>query len=184
VKFFLWGTAAIAVIAVASCRKVTQPPVMGDSGLVDSAEQVIWDGDYKMTEAGVQRGQLLADTIFVFNDQTKFVLRRVRAKFNTELGAPNGTLRGNRGTFDRRTKILEGFGNVVVTSTKGDSLMSNHLRYNQTKDEVSSDSAFTLIRGGDIQRGVGFRSDPNLNTFKCLSSCRGVAKVPLGDIRP
>src|SRR4029077_9087343 len=106
-----------------------KPPVSGVANEADSAEQVIWDGHSLLTNNGVKRGEMFADTIFVFNDQTRFALRRVRAIFNTETGAPNGTLKGDRGMYDLRSQILEGNGNVVVTSTHGNGLAPNHHKY-------------------------------------------------------
>ena len=169
-------------IAVAGCRKTSQPPVVGEPSLADSAEQVIFDGSSLMTDRGVKRGELFADTIFVFNDQTRFVLRRVRATFNTETGALNGTLRGDRGTYNLRTQTLEGFGNVVVTSTDGKRLASPHLRFVQSTNTISSDSSFTMTEPGRTQRGIGFTSDPNLTQFKCFRACSGSALVPLGEL--
>ena len=171
--------AGVAAIALTSCRKTTKPPVSGVQSLADSAEQVIFQGHTLLTNHGVKRGEMFADTIFVFNDQTRFALRRIRATFSTETGAQNGTLRGDRGTYDLRTQTLEGYGNVVVTSTKGERLSSPHLKYMQASNTISSDSAFTLVRPGQIQRGVGFTSDPNLNTFRCQRACGGEAVVPL-----
>jgi LPS export ABC transporter protein LptC len=174
------GACAIAVMS--ACSKSTRPPVVGEASAADSAEQVIFDGRSFLTDAGVKRGEMFADTILVFNDQTRFVLRRVRATFNTETGLQNGTLRGDRGTYDLRTQTLEGFGNVVVTSTDGKKLTSPHLKYVQGTNTISSDSAFTLTDSGRVQRGIGFTSDPNLNTFKCFRACSGSAPVPLGEL--
>ena len=173
-----------AVLALASCQKSAKPPVVGEPSLADSAEQVIYAGHSLLTNEGVKRGEMFADTIFVFNDQTRFALRRVRATFNTETGAPNGTLKGDRGTYDLRAHMLEGFGNVVVTSTDGKRLMSNHLKFIESTNQISSDSAFTLVRQNDVQRGIGFVSDPNVTVFKCLRACSGSANVPLRDINP
>ncbi len=174
-----WTAAALAsAVALAGCRKVTQPPV-GEASLADSAEQVLFDVHSVLTDHGVKSGDMYADTVYVFNDQTKFVLRRVRAAFNTETGAPNGTLKGDRGIYDLRTQTLEGFGHVVVLSTDGRKLESNHLKYAQALNQVSSDSAFTLTRKSEVQRGIGFASDPNLSRFKCFLACRGEALVPL-----
>jgi hypothetical protein len=39
-----------------------------------------------LTDRGVQRGELFADTGYVFDDQTRFELRKVRATFNTSTG--------------------------------------------------------------------------------------------------
>ena len=177
--------AAVAALSLAGCRKTTKPPVSAVQSLADSAEQIIFQGHSLLTNRGVKRGEMFSDTIFVFRDQTLFALRRVRANFNTEFGAPNGTLKGDRGTYDLRTQTLEGFGNVVVTSTKGERLASPHLKYVQNTNQISSDSAFTLTRPDQVQRGIGFTSDPNLNTFKCMRACGGEALVPLkGLTRP
>ena len=174
---------AVAVVAAASCRKVTQPPSTGAT-LADSAEQVMFDIHTMLTNSGVKRGDMYADTVYVFDDQTRYVMLRVRANFNTEIGSPNGTLRGDRGTYLFREKVLEGFGNVVVTSTDGRRLVSNHLRYSQVANEISSDSAFTLTQQDRVQRGIGFTSDPNITVFRCHRACSGSANVPLGDLKP
>lgn len=177
-----WLVAAIAVITLASCRKATQPPVTGEASLADSAEQVLFDVRWFLTENGVKRGETFADTLYVFNDQTRFVMRRVRANFNTATGTPNGTLKGDRGTYNLRTQILEGFGNVVVTSTDGQRLNSNHLKYAKSSNTISSDSAYTLVKKTETQTGIGFVSDPNLTTFRCLRACGGSALVPLNTL--
>ena len=174
---------AALVLIADGCRNAPKPPVSAEQALADSADQIIFQGHSLITDRGVKRGELFADTIFVYNDQTHFVLRRVRASFNTDVGAPNGTLKGDRGTYDLRTQILEGFGNVVVTSTKGERLNSPHLKYVQGTNTISSDSAFTLVRSDKTtSTGIGFTSDPNLNSFRCLRSCGGSALVPLQGI--
>jgi LPS export ABC transporter protein LptC len=177
-----WLVVASAVTLLASCRKITQPPVVGEAAIVDSAEQIIFDGHSVLTNRGVKRGEMFSDTIFVFNDNTRFALRRVRANFNTELGTPNGTLRGDRGTYDLRARILEGFGNVVVTSTDGKKLTSPHLKYTEATNLISSDSAFTLSDKDAVREGIGFTSDPNLTRLRCFRACRGSAMVPIKGI--
>lgn len=174
---------AALTIAAEGCRQTAQPPV-GDVALSDSADQIIFDGRFFATQSGVKRGEMRADTIFVFNDNSKFLLRQIDGDFNTETGAPNGTIRADHGIYDKRRKVLDGYGNVVVTSTEGDRLTSNHLRYTEIANEISSDSAYTIVKKGDVSRGVGFRSDPNLRDFRCLTQCRGAADVPVGAINP
>lgn len=174
--------AGVLLVVAVSCRKTTKPPTASGVAEADTADQVLYDVRSPITQSGVKRGVMFADTIYVYRDQTLFVMRGVRATFNTENGAPNGTLRGDRGTYDLRTQVLEGYGNVVVTSTKGERLSSNHLRFSQGLNEISSDSAYTLVRNNETQRGIGFRSDPNLAVFRCLRSCGGSAPVPLGGL--
>jgi LPS export ABC transporter protein LptC len=117
--------------------------------------------------------------MFVFNDQTKFDFRNARVKFNTETGAPNGTMRADRGIYDTRTQILEGFGNVVVTTLDGKRLTSPHLKFNQLANEIASDTSFQLKAGDREQRGIGFTADPNLTHFRCLRACGGSAPITL-----
>ena len=174
--------AVVAVVALTDCSKTSQPPVVGAAGLADSAEQIMFDVHMVMTDRGVKRGDLFSDTVYVFNDETRFVLRRVRSTFNTETGAPNGTMRGDRGRYDLRQQVLEGWGNVVVTSTDGRRLESNYLKYSQAGNTVSTDSAYTLIRGNDVSRGIGFTSDPNLKNFRCFRACSGSALVQLQNL--
>ena len=159
-----------ALAGASSCKETKQPPV-GVAGPVDTAEQVAFGVRTVLTSEGVQRGVLNADTMFVYNDQTKFDLRNARVKFNTETGAANGNMRADRGIYDTRTQVLEGFGNVVITTTDGKRLTSPHLRFNQLANEVSSDTTFQLKAGDKIQTGVGFKSDPNLNRFQCMRAC-------------
>lgn len=181
-KWLCVAAAGAAVALLAGCQKGSKPPVVGEPSLADTAEQVIFEGRSLLTDRGVQRGEMFADTIFVFNDQTHFVLERVRATFNTETGAPNGTLRGDHGTYNLRAGTLEGFGNVIVTSTDGKKLTSPHLKYVQKANSISSDSAFTLTQDDRIQRGIGFTSDPNLKAFRCFRACSGSGLVPLGGL--
>jgi LPS export ABC transporter protein LptC len=178
---------ACAVVALASaiagtfgCKETKAPPVGPNRGTVDTAEQVGFGVRTVLTGNGVQRGELVADTMFIYNDQTKFDFRNARVKFNTETGAPNGTMRADRGLYDLRTQVLEGFGNVVVTSVDGKRLKSPHLKFNQLANEVSSDTTFEMVAGARTQSGVGFRTDPNLNRFSCLRACRtsGTISIP------
>jgi LPS export ABC transporter protein LptC len=169
-------TCATAVIG--ACKESTQPPV-GKTAPEDTAEQVGFGVRTLLTGNGVQKGELQADTMYVFNDQTKFDFRNARVKFNTETGAPNGTMRANRGIYDTRTQVLEGFGNVVVTTLDGKKLMSPHLKFNQLANEVSSDTSFQMVAGSRTQSGIGFKTDPNLARFNCLRSCRTTGTVLL-----
>ena len=86
------------VLSGENCRDAPRPPVSAEQSLADTAEQIIFQGHTLLTNRGVKRGEMFSDTIYVFNDQSHFVLRRVRATFNTETGAANGTLRGDRPT--------------------------------------------------------------------------------------
>jgi LPS export ABC transporter protein LptC len=157
---------------ISACGKTKQPPVSPQSA-ADSAEQIGFGVRTLLTANGVQKGELTADTMYVYNDQTKFDFRNAHVKFNTETGAPNGTMRADRGIYDTRTQVLEGFGNVVVTTIDGKHLTSPHVKFNQLANEVSSDTTFEAKAGTREQRGIGFTADPNLTHFRCFKACGG-----------
>lgn len=165
--------ALVAVLALAgACRKQQAPPVRAGT-TADSADQVMLNVRTLLVDRGVQRGELRADTAYVFDDNSRFEFRVVNTTFNTSTGAPNGTMSGKRGRYDIRNGVLEGWGDVVITTTDGRRLTTQQIKFDQARNEVSSDSAFTLSEGERVQEGVGFRSDPNLQRFQVLTGARG-----------
>ena len=167
---FIAATAAAS--AVSACKGGKQVP-LSVTQPSDTAEQIGFGVRTLLSANGVQKGELQADTMFVYNDQTKFDFRNARVKFNTETGAPNGTMRADRGIYDTRTQVLEGFGNVVITTLDGKRLTSPHVKFNQLANEVSSDTSFDVKANNKTQTGIGFTADPNLTRFKCLRACGG-----------
>jgi LPS export ABC transporter protein LptC len=164
--------------AATGCKESKQPAA-GPGGPADSAEQVMYGVRTFLTTKGVQRGELTADTAYIYNDQTRFDFRNAKVNFNTETGAPNGTMRADRALYDIRTQILQGFGNVVITTTDGRRLSSPQLKFNQYANEVSSDTSFELITADKTQRGVGFTADPKLTHWTCKKQCGGSGLVPI-----
>ena len=177
-RFVACVVVGCAVAGASACTETKGPPVSPHSD-ADTAEQTGFGVRTLLTTNGVQKGELQADTMYVFNDQTKFDFRNARVKFNTETGAPNGTMRANRGLYDTRTQVLEGFGNVVITTLDGKTLKSPHVKYNQLGNEVTSDTTFEVKAGNRTQSGIGFKTDPNLTRFTCLRACRTTGAVLL-----
>jgi LPS export ABC transporter protein LptC len=175
----LWATVAILEIATASCRDSQQPPVVGGPSIADSADQVLFGVQYVLTTRGVQRGELKADTAYVLDDQNRFDLRNAHVVFTTETGAPEGTMDGNRGVYNLRTQLLEGWGDVVVHLVDGRTLKSPHIIYNQVTHQIASDTSYVASRGTDSQFGIGFSSDQSFIKFTCLRACGGNSSVLL-----
>ncbi|MDQ3949961.1 MAG: LPS export ABC transporter periplasmic protein LptC [Gemmatimonadota bacterium] len=161
----------VAALALAACRSREQLPVTGVATAADSADQVMIGVRTLLTERGVKQGELFADTTFVYDENSRYVFRNVRTTFNTPTGAPNGTLTAREGRYDIRQRVLEGFGDVVVVTADGKRLLTPHLRFDQARNLVRSDSAFTLTDGTRRSQGIGFESDPNITRFVCKRQC-------------
>ena len=70
----------------------------------------------------------------------------------------------------------------MIVTTEGKRLTSPHMRYMQAQNEMSSDTAFTLVEPGRSLSGVGFRADPQLTRIVVLKAGEGArqhhASVP------
>ena len=173
--------AGLLLVAGAACRdQGTRPPVKGGRTMADSAEQVMLSVRMILTDHGVQRGEMFADTAFVFDDNTRFELRKVSATFNTTVGAKDGVMSADRGRYSTRQQVLEGFGNVVIVTNEGKRLTSPHIRYEQVINEVSSDTNFVLVEPGRKLSGVGFKADPQLTRVQVLRAlgAKGAFTLP------
>ena len=170
--------AAIAAVATLGCGK-SKTPVAATPGIADSADQVLFHTRTVLANAGIQRAELFADTTYVLDNQTRFDLRRVKLNFTKDNGAPNGTMTADHGIYNINSRILEGWGNVIVTLVDGRTLRSPHVIYNQPLNQISSDTSYTLSNGDRIATGIGFNADPGFTHYQCLRSCGGSANVTL-----
>jgi LPS export ABC transporter protein LptC len=159
---------AVSIIALAACQDRNVPTIVSESNImVDSADQVMFNTRTILTDRGLLRAQLRADTAFFFDDGNRVELRQLHLTFYTNEGAPNAVLTSREGTYEVRTGQTEARGNVVVISeAQNRRLTTEQLRYDENKDLVSSDSAFVLTEPTRQLSGIGFTSDPNLKNIK------------------
>jgi LPS export ABC transporter protein LptC len=143
------------------------------TALADSADQVMFGAHFNLTDKGLARAELLSDTAYFFDDNTRIELRKVETTFYTTTGARDAYLTSKRGTFNNRTGIMVARGNVVVITEEGRRLETPELKYDQQSNEISSDSAFVLTEPGRRLEGVGFRSDPNMQNVQIFKTRRG-----------
>lgn len=166
---------SVLVLAlVIACDRPATPPTARVTA-ADSADQVMFGARSLITEKGLLRAELLADTALFFDDNTRAELRGVNATFHNSTGAKATTLTSLRGVYNTRVPGMEARGKVVVVSVDGRRLATEHLHYDATRDEISSDSAFVLTEPGRRLEGIGFRSDPGMQNFRVLRGARGSA---------
>ncbi|HEV2017970.1 MAG TPA: LPS export ABC transporter periplasmic protein LptC [Gemmatimonadaceae bacterium] len=174
----------LAVVGSAACSQKKQPPVAAHSPLADSADQVMYGARFNLTDKGLQRAQLQADTAYFFEDNTRIELENVHTTFFTATGAKNAVLTSNRGRFNSRTNNMVARKNVVVVSEDGRRLTTPELNYNQQTNEISSDSAFVMTEPNRRLEGIGFRSDPDMKNIRILKGASGLARGVSTDAAP
>ncbi len=172
----------VLMSAVAACNDQagTTPPVAAESVLPDSAEQLVFGVDTRLTNLGVAKGHLLADRAYTYSNGQILELRQVNVTFFDGTGAKDGTLTSIEGTLNQRLNRLEARGDVVLVSEDGRRLETPKLIYDQARNQVFSDTSFVLNEPGQRQlSGIGFESDPQLTSFRVLKGAKGVAPVTI-----
>jgi len=168
--------------ALACDGEGTAPPRVSGSPMADSADQMMFGINTLLTDRGVLNAKLEADTAFFFDENTRIELRVVKLTFYTRTGERNSVLTGKEGTYNTRHSQMEARGNVIVVSEDGRRLTTEQLRYDQIRNEISSDSAFVLTEPGRRLEGVGFTSDPNMNNVRVHRLIEGQGAVSTGDL--
>lgn len=173
---FLLLSLALSAAALGACGRDGAQPLVGTApSPADTADQTLYHVRTLLTDAGLMRAELLADTAYAFDEATRFEMRGVKTTFFTKVGARDAVLTSRQGTYNTRLGNMQARGNVVVVSEDGRRLTTPELRFDQAKNEIASDSAFVATDPQRRLEGIGFRSDPNMNNVRCLNACRGSA---------
>lgn len=157
----------LALLLVA-CK--TGTPVTATQAALDSADQVLIGMSHYVTDAGVLRARVRADTAFFFSGTQRAELRNVHVTFYDATGTATSTLTSREGTHYWRTGDMEARGNVVVVREKdGGTMRTEVMAYSQIRNEVSSDKPFVFDSPDRHIAGEGFTSDPE---FRNISAKR------------
>ena len=158
----------VLLLVLAGCKNGTR--VTATQAVLDSADQVLIGMTHYVTEAGVQRARVRADTAYFFSGTQKAELRNMHVTFYDQLGRPTSTLTAREGTQYWRTGDMQARGNVVVVRDKdGGTMRTEAMNYNQARNEVSSDKSFVFDAPDRHIVGEGFTSDPE---FKNITAKR------------
>lgn len=165
----------LAAATGVACSDVNkQRSILAGASPLDSADQVAFGSRTVLTDAGLLRAEIFADTTLFLENNTRITMLVVHGVFFNAQGSRDATVTAERAHYDSRQQILEAYGNVVVTSVDGRVLRSPMLRFENQQNQILSDSAFTLTEpDGKEMSGVGFRADPNLSVVTVLRVDRG-----------
>ena len=180
-SMLLLAGACLLLGAKCPARKTAavKPAVIAKSAIPDSADQVVFGMRVVLSDKGVATALLLSDTAYTYNDGSRLELHRVNVTFYTKQGVEDGTMVSRSGTYNSALQRLEARGEVIVNRKDGRRLTTPQLVYDQLRNEIKTDSSFTLVEPSKQVSGIGFESDPKLTLFKCLRACKGVAPVQI-----
>jgi LPS export ABC transporter protein LptC len=164
-----WLTRRAAVRSVLSVLSVLSVISCEDSGVKptttvqapDSADQVLEGFSHYVTNEGILRSRVEADTAFFYEPTQVTELHNVKVVFFDVKGAESSTLTARRGTYRWQDGSMEAKGDVVVVSPDGRRLSTSVLRYDNATNLITTDQHFTFDRGEEHLEGNSFRSDPD-----------------------
>jgi LPS export ABC transporter protein LptC len=160
-----------------ACEVKTTPPSGQVSQLADSADQIMWPAKFNLTDDGLLRAHVEADTAFFFDENTRVELNGVQADFYTARGVKDGFLTSRHGTTNSRTHTLVARENVLLVAVNGRRLATSELIYDQRENEITSDSSFVLTEPGRRLQGRGFRADPSMTIIQILNEASGLVRA-------
>ena len=150
----------LSVVSVLSCEEAGVKPTSTVQA-PDSADQVLEGFSHYVTNEGVRRSRVEADTAFFYEPTQITELHNIKVVFFDLKGAEGSTLTARRGTYRWQDGSMEADGNVVVVSPDGRRLTTETLRYDNATNTIMTDKPFSFDRGAEHLEGNSFRSDPD-----------------------
>jgi LPS export ABC transporter protein LptC len=149
-----------SVLSVLACEDTGVRPTTTVQAS-DSADQVLEGFSHYVTNNGILRSRVEADTAFFFESTQMNQLRNVKVVFFDVKGAESSTLTAKRGSYRWQDGSMEASGKVVVVSPDGRRLATEVLKYDNATNTILTDRPFTFDRGEEHLEGNSFRSDPD-----------------------
>jgi LPS export ABC transporter protein LptC len=159
-RLWLSVLSAFSVLSILSCEDSGVRPTTTVQA-TDSADQVLEGFSHYVTNEGVRRSRVEADTAFYYEPTQITELHKIKVVFFDLKGAEGSTLTAKRGTYRWQDGSMEATGNVVVVSPDGRRLETESLRYDNATNQIMTDKQFSFDRGAEHLEGNSFRSDPD-----------------------
>lgn len=157
---------ALAAVAAAACGEEPIGEPAGPDFDRFEADQVMIGVEHYLTEDGVRRAHLRADTVFFLDDGSTALLRDFTVDFFGAQGARTSVLTAERGRYDLQSGDMRAEDDVeVVDADEARRLRTQRLTYVSSTDLLESDVDFTLVRGRDTLTGTGFVTNPGLDSL-------------------
>jgi LPS export ABC transporter protein LptC len=128
---------------LAACSDTgVRPPTVREAA--DSADQILFKMGTKITNGGVLRSFVEAETAFVYQRTQSTDFRHFTARMLDEKGNLKSTLTADRGIYLQYSNKLDARGHVVVVSTDNQKITTEHLIYDKQANRITIDTAFVF----------------------------------------
>jgi LPS export ABC transporter protein LptC len=159
-------------------EKVTQGDDFQNSE--EPPDQEMWDSQVVATKMGK------VEAIVEYGHMARFSKRKkalfdggIAVDFFDDSGKRASKLTAERGELDENTNDVRAMGHVAVVSDSGVTLYTEEIAYLQAEDKIISGvDVMITTKHGDTLYGVGFESDPSMESWR-IKAPRGVAHKSL-----
>ena len=141
---FAGALALLGVLAGACSTTGVRPK--GTLEAADTADQIMVKMSTQLTEEGVLRSRVEADSAYIYQNTQTMDLRHFKVRMLDAQGNLQSTLTAERGIYNSLNGKLDARGQVLVESTDGRKLRTEHLIYDKAANQIKSDTAFKIGR--------------------------------------
>jgi LPS export ABC transporter protein LptC len=176
---------AIATLTAlgAACGPVPTNPT---TGTIDAdASQVTYGMNMRVTENGILKADLFADTAVTPVGETRTQMKKVRLTFFNP-GEPPSKLTSKTGEYDQVSGAMIARGNVIliVPGDKGSrTIKSEELHWDQRSDRVWSEKVTSITESGQTLVTQGFTSNAKFTNVQGNNARVTGVQVGEGGIR-
>lgn len=165
---------ALLAFVLAGCKRHgTEPQAASEFPKLPS-DYVLLSVKHYLTEDGIRRGTLNADTGYVYVDSAKFDLRKVHLVLYNAEGQQAADLVSRTGQLDQRTNAMTARGNVVLVASGGAAqrIETEELHYDPNTHQIWSTVSSRITQSGNVVTTQGFKSDDQMRNIQ-MNAVRG-----------
>ncbi len=168
--------ALAAVLLVSAGCGSTSPAPPKEKGSKGAPEQVFRGVNLRESSGGKVEWDLHAIRAVQISPNGPTALDSLEVFFYQGGPVVQSTLTADSGRVDVEKGILIAYGNVIVITPEGNRLETEELHWDRKQDRVYGDKFVRLIRAKDVLTGIGFKSDPNLQSYEILKDVQATVR--------
>jgi LPS export ABC transporter protein LptC len=150
-----------------SCEEKIKPSVLAAVDSRSLPQQESWNSTITVSDSGKVRAIIRAGNIRIYDSTQVTELRQgVFVRFFGATGQETSHLTSDEGSVDENTNDLEARKNVVVITSNGSQLKSEHLFWSDRHQLISTPDFVAITTPKEKIQGHGFESDPNLKHYR------------------
>jgi len=129
-------------------------------------DQEVSDFQATETDEGAPQWKMYARSAATYRARNLVIARGLRIDFFDDKGQRSSTLTSREGEMNDMTHDMTARGDVVIQTTEGTRMTTDHLQFRNKIQRIQTDSFVRVDRRGDVLTGYGFESDPQLKDFQ------------------